>query len=125
MRIRDTFPWEKHPKDLETMYQWFRSFTAELATVINGALGFGDGVDADNVGGEWATIADTGIISADVVIPHSLGAVPAGFILMIPPASGFITRSPTAWTSSNIYLRCSAPNQSLKIFILSPRVVPG
>lgn len=124
MRIPETFPYQKDIKDLDTLIQWMKSFFAQLMTSVNGGLGFGDGVDKDNMAGIWVTVADTGAANTDFALAHDIGSVPAGFILMVPPAAGFIYKGATAWTTSNIYLRASVANQAITVFILSPRVVP-
>jgi hypothetical protein len=124
MRIKDTFPWaqREEPRDIKTLLQWFRLFFADTATIINGDIGFGDGVDPDNMGGVWVTIPNTGSVASDVAVVHNLGVVPVGFILMVPPATGTINKGATPWTTSTIYIRCSTANQACTVFVLNPRL---
>jgi hypothetical protein len=125
MRIKDTFPWaqREEPRDIRTLLQWFRLFFADTATIINGGLGFGDGIDQDNMAGVWVTIPNSGAISADVVVTHNLGVIPAGFILMVPPVDGVVNKGAAPWTTSVIHLTCSRPNQAFTVFVLNPKLI--
>jgi hypothetical protein len=119
MRISEIFPFA-YQKDVSTptLLQWFRKHLARLGACLNGGLTFGDGVDPDNIHGCWKTIADTGLANTDFAVAHTGGAVPVGFILMVPPAAGFIYKGGAAWTSTQIFLKCSVANQAVTVFVV-------
>lgn len=124
MQIRTIFPFTKDSQEQGSLFQWLRSFISELAAAVNGNISFGDGTDTDNVFGQWVTVADTGAANTEFAVAHTLGAVPPGFILMVPPASGYVYKGSSSWTTSNVYLKCSAANQAITVFVLSPAVNP-
>lgn len=109
------------PKEEQVLHRVALDITRvlkDLAWVINGRLGFGDGVSRDNIVGEWISFTSSATPGAENTIAHNLGVVPCGFILMMPPQSGTVNKGTTAWTTSNIYLTCSAASQSVTIFLL-------
>jgi len=92
-----------------------------LSVVLNGGLGFGNGTDKDNIAGKWVTYTTNAVANTEDTVAHNLGVVPVGFIVMIPPGSGTINKGTTSWTTTNIYLKCSAANQTAKLFLLIPQ----
>lgn len=123
MRLREIPNFTSVPKEYDV--KWMERFVsvleevlAENARTINGTLGFGDGIDFDNLIGKWVTYTTNAIADTEDTLTHDLGAVPIGFITMKPPASGFIYRGPTVWTTSKLYLKCSAANQTALIFVI-------
>lgn len=112
-------------KDLQNLMEFFQRTIRDHANVMNGNVGFGDGFSADNISGCWVTIPNTGAANVDVAVPHVLKTIPVGFLVMIPPVTGYINLGATAWTKSSIYIRCSAPNQALKVFVLGQSIVPS
>jgi hypothetical protein len=111
------------PKELEQwglpLLQSLQEHLSVLAQAINGNLTFGDGVDYDNIAGEFHLIPSSGPVGSDVVVPHGIGKIPVGFLVTVPPFSGAVTRGSTPWTETEIHLNASA-NQSFTIFILAP-----
>tara|TARA_Y100000310_G_C20462828_1_gene706185 strand:- start:497 stop:895 length:399 start_codon:yes stop_codon:yes gene_type:complete len=91
-----------------------------LAQTVNGNLGLGDGVDFDNLVGEWVTYSTNAVANTEDTIAHTLGAVPVGYFLLKPPLVGNIHIGSTTWTTSNIYLSCNAASQTASIFLLAP-----
>lgn len=84
------------------------------------SLGFGDGVDTDNLVGKWIQYATNAAADTEDTIAHSLGVIPIGVIVMVPPQAGFIYKGTTAWTTTNIYLKCSAADQDATLFLVVP-----
>jgi hypothetical protein len=91
---------------------------SHLVRVLNGNVGFGDGTDYDNIKGEWITFTSDVVAGAENMIPHSLGMVPVGFILMVPPVTGTVNKGATPWTTSHIFLTCSAASQTVTLFLI-------
>lgn len=86
-----------------------------------GRVRFGDSGDGDrgeNISGEWQVISDTGSADTEFSVTHTLGAVPVGYFVTKTNKGGVVYASTTAWTSSTIYLKCSAANTAITIFLL-------
>ena len=91
-----------------------------LFTLTQGRVSFGDGTDgnSENISGEFQVVSDTGAADTEFTVAHSLGAAPVGFLVTNIDAGGVVYDSGTAWTSSNIYLKCSAANAAETLFLL-------
>lgn len=90
-----------------------------ISRLVNGNVDFGDGTEAVNIRGQWITFTSAGA-GVENTIAHNSGAIPVGFIIMVPPASGTVNKGVTPWDSSNIYLTCSAATQTVTIFLVHP-----
>ncbi len=96
-----------------------------LFTLTQGNVSFGktsNGKNGQNVFGQWATVADTGTANTEFAVPHTLNfqtraVVPGNFLITYINVGGVVYDSGTTWTSSNIYLKCSAAHAKLNIFI--------
>jgi hypothetical protein len=129
MRVQQNVPVSTVPSDdeLSSLHGWAAGFSLDIrnalfriARAINGSLTFGDGTQTDNIRGEWVTLTTDGTPGAENAITHSLGATPPGFLILKPPASGVINTGATAWTSTTIYVTCTAASQEVTLFILAP-----
>lgn len=123
MRIQANPNFSTPPKEysaewMEGVISRLEEILAETSRAANGGLGFGDGLDMDNLIGKWMTYTTNAVADTEDTLAHNLAAVPIGFLLMLPPKAGFIYRGPTAWTASNLYLKCSAASQTVTIFVL-------
>lgn len=92
----------------------------ELAAAVNGNLGLGDGTNDDNLVGTWLTYNTNGSAGTEDTLTHNLGVIPVGFFLIVPPTSGVINKGSTAWTTSAIYLTCTAASQTATLYVLAP-----
>jgi len=72
----------------------------------------------DNLAGETVSVADTGSANTEFTVSHSLGSVPAGFFLINIDSAGVVYDSGTAWTSSAVYLKCSAANAAVTVYLI-------
>lgn len=125
MRVRDFPRFSDPPKEWDA--EWFQETLVSLeealteqARAINGGLGFGDETDFDNLMGKWLAYATNAVANTEDELTHNLGAVPIGFIVMTPPATGVVNRGTTSWTTSKLYLKCSGAAQTAVIFVLAP-----
>jgi hypothetical protein len=112
---------------VEGLLKWSRDYAQDVGhyfrrvtRLLNGEVSFGNGFETSNIKGEWINTSSNASVAADTAIQHSLGVVPAGFILMIPPASGIINIGITPWTPTHIYLKASVASQPFRIFIVAP-----
>lgn len=109
-RIRTTVAVTPFEKALEKELQ---SFSNELSVILNKGLKFGDNFNAQII-----AVSDTGLVDTEFVVAHTLKTVPIGFIVIKNNKAGVVYDSGTAWTASNIYLKCSIANCALSIIFL-------
>lgn len=82
---------------------------------------FGSGTDGDrgeNMDGEWQVVGDTGAANVEFTVTHGVGAVPIGFLVMKIDKGGVIYDSGTAWTATSLFLKCSAANAAVSLFVV-------
>lgn len=110
-------PLEKHiPSLLQDMDKLFRC--------LQGRVRFGRGTDGDrgeNMHGEFQQFTTSGTPDAENTIGHGLGAIPIGYIIVWQDKAGSLYQGPstgTAWTSSNIYLKCDVATVTFKVFLI-------
>lgn len=87
---------------------------------LQGRVRFGDGTDnarGENISGEFHTFTTAGA-NTEVVVPHTLNATPVGRIVISQDKAGSLYSSTTAWTSTNIYVKCDVASVTFKIFLL-------
>ena len=108
-------------KDTNSQLQSLNSDLDKLYLAVQGRIRFGDGTDGtpgENIRGEWQVIADSGTANTEFAVAHTLGAVPVGYIVTKISNAGVVYLGTTSWTSTNIYLKSSAANSAITIFIL-------
>lgn len=108
-------------KDTNSQLQSLNSDLDKLYLAVQGRIRFGDGTDGtqgENIRGEWQVIADTGSANTNFSVTHTLGAVPAGYIVTKISNAGVIYLGTDAWTATTISLKSSAANSAVSIFIL-------
>jgi len=96
-------------KDLNTIF-----------TCLQGSVRFGpatSGNDGENIFGQWKTITTAGA-DTEVVVPHTCGCIPIGYLVTKINKGAVIYESGTAWTSTNIYIKCSAATATVTLFLL-------
>ena len=92
-----------------------------LFQCLNGRVRFGsgdDGTEGENIAGEFQVVTDTGSANTEFVVAHTLGAVPVGYLVLKQNKAGSIYDSGTTWTDTNIYLKGSAANMNVTLFLL-------
>jgi hypothetical protein len=85
-----------------------------------GRVRFGDGTSGargENISGEFRTFTTAGA-NTEVVVPHTVGAIPVGRIVLMQDKAGHLYSSTTAWTATNIYVKCDVATVTFKIFLL-------
>lgn len=103
------------------------NFLTDVDTDLNniflafqGRISFGDGVSGargENISGEFRAFT-TSTANTEVVVPHTLNAIPVGRIVIAQDKAGSLYSSTTAWTASNIYVKCDVATVAFKIFLL-------
>ena len=107
--------------DVKKLYISLVNDIKKIIDCLSGRVRFGTGTDGargENIAGEFQVIADTGNINTEFTVTHTVGAVPIGFLMINSDKGGVVYDSGTAWTSTNIYLKCSAANAAITIFLI-------
>jgi hypothetical protein len=89
-----------------------------LAFVLKGQIGFGDGTNLDNINGFWAIVPDTGPANTDFTITHNMGRIPVGYITMTASIATDIYTGSVSATKTQITLRSSAAHAAMSLFII-------
>jgi len=97
-------------------FQMLQKIYRNLANVINGNLGFGDGTNADNISGVWQTVTFA-VANADQTITHNLGRIPVGYIVMTKNQVGDVYTGSIVATKTQITLRCTT-TATVSLFII-------
>lgn len=95
----------------------------KMFTCVQGRVSFGtgvDGVDGMNIEGQWQTYTSSVTPDFEDTIGHTIGSVPLGYIVISQDKAGSAYKSSTgtAWTSTNIYLKCSVASVTFLLFLL-------
>lgn len=91
---------------------------------LQGRVRFGRGTDGDrgeNIAGEFQQFTTSATPDAENTIAHTIGSVPVGYFIVWQDKAGGLYQGPstgTAWTSSNIYLKCDVASVTFKVFLL-------
>lgn len=91
----------------------------DVHQITNGGVSYGDGTNRQHINGNWATVADTGLVDTEFVVNHNLGRIPVGFHIFAKDQAGDLYRSGTAWTEKQIFLKCSVAHvTNILLFIV-------
>jgi hypothetical protein len=115
VKTRKPIEWSTHLTKFGRMLQ---NLWQNLAFVVNGQIGFGDGTHPDNINGVWASVADTGNANTDFTVVHNLQRVPVGYLVMTASIATDVYTGSVAATKTNLTLRSSAAHAALSLFIL-------
>jgi hypothetical protein len=122
MRLANTF---HHNKNYNVDEQG-RSLQQNLDKVfqcLNGRVSFGtgdDGMQNGNIEGEWQEFT-TALADAEYTLAHGLESVPLGYIVVSQNKAGTLYQmhdTGTAWTSTNIYLKCNVASVKFLVFLI-------
>lgn len=64
---------------------------------------------------ETATASDSGTADTEFAVTHHLGRIPSGYIVTSIDKPGVVYAGSTAWTATEIYLKCSEANASIQL----------
>lgn len=95
-----------------------KKYVEKLASVINGQVSFGNGVDLDNLQGRWINTITPGVADTNFTVDHNLGRVPVGFLVVAVDKAATIYLGTIASTTTQITLKANAATVVLRIFVL-------
>lgn len=87
-------------------------------------MSFGTGDDGQqngNIEGEWQEFTSHGTANTEFAVAHGLGSVPLGYMIVSQDKAGSLYQmhdTGTAWTSTNIYLKCSVVSVKFLVFLI-------
>lgn len=99
-----------------------------VAKAVNGGLDFGDSTQTNqgsgtaytgNMNGQWANVTAPGVANTEFAIPHNLNRVPSFYFYNSDVAAKLyqLPNTGTAWTSTNIYVKCDTASAKLRVFV--------
>lgn len=91
----------------------------DLSRVINGNISFGNLTDGtDNITGFWYSGVTPNPAGTEFQVTHNLGRVPTGWLVVNADQACSVYKGATVWTTSKMYLKCSAATVNLVIFVI-------
>ena len=109
---------------LENQMAILQTQMKKLFTCLQGRVSFGTGISgtqSGNIEGEWRTYTSNAVANTEDTLAHTIGSIPLGYIVVNQDKAGSVYQGPstgTAWTSSNIYLKCSVASVTFLLFIV-------
>lgn len=108
--------------------RWAREVDNDLKNIVlalQGRIRFGPNNSTinkgENVLGQFITYTTNGTKDTEDTIAHNLGSIPIGYIVVSKDKAGDIYQrasTGTAWSSSNIYLKCSVASVTVSLFLI-------
>jgi hypothetical protein len=90
----------------EYLRQLFITSQNLALTQRNGAIQNND--KAGNLAGKYVVFTSNGVANTEDAVPHALGAIPTGYIVVNQNQSAVLYDGTTPWTKTIIYLKSSA-----------------
>ena len=75
------------------------------------------GLVPDNIDGNFGTVSDTGTANTEFSVTHNLNRVPIGFHVIRQNLAASFYDSGTAWTTTQIFLKCNVANVAATFFM--------
>lgn len=107
---------DNHEKVLKDVYKALRgniSYGGQGTNASDPTLG----LVTDNIDGNFGITSDSGAADTEFAVTHNLNRVPIGFHVVRQNKAGSFYDSGTAWTTTQIFLKCSAANAAATFFI--------
>jgi hypothetical protein len=102
--------------------------TYNIAKIVNGGIDFGSSTQlaqgpgsayTGNMNGQWVNVTAPSSANTEFAIPHNLNRIPS-FYFYNSNVAAIVYELPntgTAWTTSNIYVKCNTASAILRMFI--------
>lgn len=105
------FPRPRDTQEVE-LYTLLQRFSNDLMKILNGGIIFSDNVDCSII-----SFTSSGTPDAENTVAHTLGKIPDGYLICSQDKAGSLYKGASAWTSSNIYLKCNVASVVYTIII--------
>lgn len=100
-----------------TQYLQELSRVARSLTFLDSNGGITSGRRALNFDAVWVQYVSNATANTEDTVAHNLNRVPVGMFIGIPNVSSIIYAGPTAWTSTNVFLRASAATVTVNLLV--------
>lgn len=124
MKVVKTSNYVDSKTDPENHIRNVDSDLTSLFLALQSRVRFGDataGTYGENLSGKFVTYVSNAVANTEDTIAHNIGSVPIGYLILWQDKAGSAYQGPatgTAWTTANIYLKCSVASVTFKLFIL-------
>lgn len=105
-------------------YKHINADIVNLFLCLQGRIRLGDGGDGtsgENIAGQFQEFTSDAVADTQFTVAHTIGSIPVGYIVLWQNIAGTLYQGPstgTAWTDSNIYLKCNVASVTFKVFLL-------
>jgi hypothetical protein len=114
----DFLPKDGSKKDVIGFGQLLQKMWRNLVTlVINGHISFGDGINRDNIDGNWANLTTPVAPNTDFVVNHNLGRLPVGYLVTYKDRAVDVYTGSVPATTTQITLRATVASAVIRLFI--------
>ncbi len=90
--------------------------------LVSGNITFGNMIQGDegqNIKGAPVGVVTPGVANTEFVVTHNLNEIPTGYLILNKNKSADFYDSGTAWTVTQIFLKCTVATVSAQIFVLA------
>lgn len=102
---------------LMTQYLQELNRIARNLTFLNSDGGITSGRRSLTFDAVWVQYVSNAVADTEDTVAHNLGRLPVGMFIGIPNVSAIIYAGPTAWTSTNIFMRASAATVTVNLLV--------
>ena len=107
------------PRAAFLITQYLQDLTriARNITFLDSDGGLGSGRRCLNMDAVWVQYVSNATAGTEDTVAHNLGRIPLGFWMGIPDVPAVVYRGPTAWTSTNIFLRADQASATVNLLL--------
>lgn len=102
---------------VKNLWLMLSQYWLRLITIINGQIGFGNGVTKDNLNLAWGNVVTPGAPNTDFGVVHNLGRVPVGYIVVSKSAAVDVYTGSVAATITTLTLRATVAGVAIRVMI--------
>lgn len=100
----------------------FSSDQRDIIRKLNGRISFGNGEQSSqsgNIDGQWIEIVFPATPDEEVTVPHGLGRLPCGYIVMLKDraADVYVSRF-GSWGKDTMYLKCNVASATISLVVV-------
>lgn len=97
-------------------------FQQSIVRKLNGRLSWGNGdhaTQSGNIDGQWVEVVTPSVANTEFVVPHGLGRVPSGYLVMRRSQVAELYDSNIGgWNDRNIYLKCDTGDATIRFVLV-------
>jgi hypothetical protein len=110
---------EDDPQALFLLTQYLQELNrmSRSLTFLDSDGGVTGGRRSLNIDAVWVAYVSNSTANTEDTVAHNLGRTPVGLFVGLPDVSAVIYAGPTAWTSTNIFMRASAATVTVNLLV--------